>query len=339
MPALLKLRVRAARLQEFSAQERLDDHTPAVRRQGPWRRSRGSRQALVLVLLIALAFATAVYMGVRNPYRSLAERDPEPLRSTVVPLAPRGAVPGAAPAALFEHSPAAHFRVGAEGVNLPAVHGTENFTDTQVLAALDAAKEYIIRSSLDPEVLTGGTVRPVRVLVDSYQLEQFDRSMDRPADDGRHAATGWLVRFDASRVALADPQVRVRGSLAVTETGSSRLEVTGDHTFVYALRPAAGQPEGDGQASLFTVRREVRFRFDRDDLRDHQIEVVQAYVQAGPMSCGGDTAGQLRPLLAGQDAGKGRPAGTDPYAPQRSTASLCGVMADEAQPSPPRGSP
>ena len=67
--------VRAARLQEFSAQERLSDHAPAVRRRPPLRRGL-SRQALVLVLLIAVAFGTAIYMGVRHPYQSPAGSGP-----------------------------------------------------------------------------------------------------------------------------------------------------------------------------------------------------------------------------------------------------------------------
>ena len=58
--------VRAARLQEFSAQERMADHAPAVRRRPPLHRGL-SRQALILVLLIAVAFGTAIYMGVRHP--------------------------------------------------------------------------------------------------------------------------------------------------------------------------------------------------------------------------------------------------------------------------------
>ncbi|MEY7976781.1 hypothetical protein AB8O53_10710, partial [Streptomyces pilosus] len=53
--------VRAARLREYSARERITDHAPAVRRSPPLRRGGLSRQALVLVLLIAVAFGTAVY--------------------------------------------------------------------------------------------------------------------------------------------------------------------------------------------------------------------------------------------------------------------------------------
>ncbi|MGW0609814.1 SCO2583 family membrane protein [Streptomyces sp. NPDC002788] len=322
--------VRAARLQEFSAEERIADHAPAVRRRPPLRRGL-SRQALILVLLIAIAFGTAIYMGVRHPYQAPTAREPvEPLRMTVIPLAPEGRVPGTADTAfLYKHSPAAQFESGAEGVPLPASRRTAHFSDSQVVAALTTAKDYIVRSALDPEVLTGGEVRAVRVLLDPDQLDQFDQSFARPTADGRHAPTGWLVRFDPSRAELADQKVRVQGTLQAAEADASTLEVTADHTFVYALRPAGAGAEDE--VSLFTLRRELQFRFDRDDLRLHQAQLVVSYVQAGPLSCAEDSTNHLRPLLAGQTAKEGGPAGTDPYATGSATA-LCGSLATSAQP-------
>ncbi|MEV7345385.1 hypothetical protein [Streptomyces sp. NPDC093544] len=320
--------VRAARLQEFSAQERIADHAPAVRRRPPRRRGL-SRQALILVLLIAVAFGTAIYMGVRHPYQTPVAQPPEPLRMTVIPLAPQTAVPGATrPEDLYANSPAAQFRVGAEGITLPASRRTAHFSDSQVVTALTTVKDYLVESSLDPEVLTGTTTRPVRILLDPQQLDQFDQSFDHPTADGRHAPTGWLVRFDPS-VQLADPKIRVQGSLQAAEFDSSTLEVIADHTFVYALKPAGSDEKAD--ASLFTVRRELHFRFDRDDLRMHQAELVVSYVQAGPLACSEDSVDQLRPLLAGQTAKAGGPAGTDPYATGSATA-LCGSLATSAQP-------
>jgi hypothetical protein len=306
------------------------DHAPAVRRRPP-RRRRLSRQALLLVLLIVLAFGTAIYMGVRHPYQTPAARQPaEPLRMTVIPLAPQGKVPGHTdPEYLYEHSPAAPYAIGAEGIPLPASRSTAHFSDSQVVAALTTAKDYLVRSSLDPDVLTGEQVRPVRVLLDTDQLDQFDQSFDHPAADGRHAPTGWLVRFDGSAAELADQKIRVRGSLHAAETDSSTLEVTADHTFVYALRPAGA--DAKAQASLFTVRRELHFRFDRDDLRLHTAQLVVSYVQAGPLSCAEDSTNRLHPLLAGQTAKAGGPAGTDPYATGSATA-LCGSLATSAQP-------
>ncbi|WP_123965093.1 hypothetical protein [Streptomyces sp. TLI_185] len=322
--------VRAARLQEFSAQERMADHTPAVRRRPPLRRGL-SRQALVLVLLIAVAFGTAVYMGVRHPYQSPAARQPvEPLRMTVIPLSPQGKVPGAAdPEYLYAHSPAAQFRVGAEGIPLPAARRTAHFSDSQVVAALTTAKDYIVRSSLYPEVLSSQDVRAARVLLDGSQLDQFDQSFEHPTADGRHQPTGWLVRFDQTRAQLADRRIRVQGTLQAAETDSATLEVTADHTFVYALKPTGA--DAKAQASLFTVRRELHFRFDRDDLRLHQAQLVISYVQAGPLSCAEDSTNHFHPLLAGQTAKAGGPAGTDPYATGGATA-LCGSLATSAQP-------
>ncbi|MPY52658.1 SCO2583 family membrane protein [Streptomyces acidicola] len=321
--------VRAARLQEFSAQERISDHAPAVRRRPPLRRGL-SRQALILVLLIAMAFGTAIYMGMRHPYRTPTAQPTDPLRMTVIPLAPQARVPGTTnPEKLYAHSPAAQFRIGAEGITMPATRRTAHFSDSQVVTALSTAKDYIVASALAPEVLSGMSVRPARMLLDPEQLDQFDRSFERPTADGRHAPTGWLVRFDPSRAELADTKIRVQGTLQAAEYDGSTLEVVADHTLVYALRPAGS--DASAKASLFTVRRELQFRFDSDDLRTHQAELVASYVQAGPLSCSEDSTNHLRPLLAGQTAREGGPAGTDPFATGSATA-LCGSLAQSAQP-------
>ncbi|ARP70178.1 hypothetical protein LK07_10735 [Streptomyces pluripotens] len=322
--------IRAARLQEYSAQERMADHAPAVRRRSPLH-PKLTWQALILLLLIAVAFATAIYMGVRHSYSPPQSRaSAGPARLTVVPLAPPGRVPGAADAErLYASSPAAHYDVGAEGIPLPASYRTAHFSDSQVVAALTAAKDYLVRSSLYPEVLTGRQVHPARVLLDADQLDQFDKSFDHPAGDGRHVPTGWLVRFDPSRVQLADDKIRVQGSLTAAEKDPATLEVTADHVFVYALRPTGASPHA--LVSLFTVRRQMTFRVDRNDLRTHQVQLVASSVQAGPLSCAVDSTTYLRPVLAGQTATTGVPAGTNPYESNKAPA-LCGTLATGAEP-------
>ncbi|MEV7670400.1 hypothetical protein [Streptomyces sp. NPDC088752] len=328
--------VRAARLQEFSARERMGEHAQAVRSLPSGTARSGSHQAVLLVLLVLLAFGTAVYLGVRNPYQPPVDQRAEPLRTTVVRLAPRAPVPGGEPARLFAHSPAAEYRVGAAGINLPVTGRTTHFAGSQVVAALGIAREYLVASSLNPDVLTEATVRLPRLLLDPDQHEQFDRSMESPADDGRHAPAAWLVRFDPQEVALADPAVRVQGTLRFEETGPDTLDVTADHTYTYALRPVARGAGPVATASLFTVHRTVRFRFDREDLRAHRTELLSSTSEAGPQACDTDTTGSLKPLLAGArasgaDAG---PAVTDPYATDRPAApSLCGALSPKAQPS------
>lgn len=337
--------VRAARLQEFSAQERMGEHARAVRSRSVWSTGaasgartsapgRAARQGMVLVLLIATAFACAVYMGLRNPYVPPPGGPAEPLSSTVVPLAPAAAVPGGRPADLYANSPAAAYRVGAAGITFPAVRRTQHFSDAQVVTALTVAKDYLVQSSLDPDVLAGAASRPVRVLLDPDQLAQFDRSMASPTGDGRHAVTGWLVRFHPDTAVVADSRVRVRGTLAFKEISPDLLEVTTDHTFVYAVRPATGAPAAADGASLFTVRRELRLRFDRDDLGARRAELASAYVMAGPQACSSDPADGFRPLLAGAAPTTVGPAASDPYASRhpRRAAGLCGVLAPPASP-------
>ncbi|KJY47726.1 membrane protein, partial [Streptomyces sp. NRRL S-444] len=284
---------------------------------------------MLLVLLIAVAFAAAVYMGLSNPTVPLSTSRTDPLSSTVVPLAPSTAVPGGRPVDLYAKSPAADYRVGAAGITLPAVRRTHHFTEGQVVTALSIAKDYLVQSSLDPDVLAGAATRPVRVLLDPDQLAQFDRSMTSPSGDGRHAATGWLVRFDPGTAAVADTRVRVSGTLAFDEVSADILEVITDHTFVYAVRPATGSPAAAEGASLFTVRRELRLRFDREDLAARRAELVQAYVMAGPQDCSTDPAEGFRPVLAGAGPTTVGPAASDPYASgsPRRTAGLCGVLA------------
>lgn len=327
--------VRAARLQEFSAEERMGEPSHAVRSRPTWEARSGSRQAVLLVLLVLLAFGTAIYLGVRNPYRPPVDQRAEPLRVTMVPLAPQGPVPGGQPAQLFAHSPAAEYRTGAAGINLPVAGRTTHFSESQVVTALSIAKDYLVASSLEPDVLAGVTVRPARLLLDPDQLAQFDRSVESSLDDGRHAEAGWLVRFDPAKVALADPTVRVQGTLRFAETAADMLEVTTDHTFTYALRPAVAGAGPVAAASLFTVHRAMHFRFDREDLRMHRVELLASTVQAGPQACGPDAGGALRPLLAGErTSDSGGPAVTDPYATGRpAVSSLCGTLAPRAQPS------
>lgn len=74
--------IQAARMREYSAQERMGDHARAVRtvpeEQPPVRSGGGSRAAIALVVLIALAFAVAVYIGFRSPYPQPAPGAPNP---------------------------------------------------------------------------------------------------------------------------------------------------------------------------------------------------------------------------------------------------------------------
>lgn len=350
--------VNAAHLKEFSARERLDEHerpvadvpqherdaeetgeaggasdasgeAPAGR--GHQGRRRISGQFVGLLLVIVLAFGAAIYMGASGSQQELPAAAPQiPLRSTVVPLMPRGTVPGADPAELLRQSHAARFETGQSAVTLPSALGTQNFTSRQVRAALVIARQYVIASSMDPEVLAGETGKPVRELLSPGQRSQFDHSLRNPTTDDRFAPTGWMVRFDPEEVELAQPDVRARGTLRVQEADSDALEISAQHVLAYTLR-ATGEGK-DAEASLFTARREVRLRLTHSEIRLGQLTVEKVTLQAGPLPCAEATHDWLRPLLAGEDPGADASAGTDPYATDGSTTALCGVLARSAQP-------
>lgn len=314
--------VRAARIQEFSARERLDDADRAVRIRHVLPRGL-ARQAVALIMLIVFAFGFAIYMGVRHPYKGRGQSAAEQLRATVIPLVPAGPVAAVSAAAPFAGRPAEHYRVGAEGITVPLIHRVGGFAVSEVTQAFDTARAYLIDSALNPETVTGGDVQSVRNLLDPAQLDQYDASLTRPAVDGSHEATGWLVRFDpAAQLRLVQGGIRVQGTLEASETADDELEIAADHTLVYALH---GPGATGGAVSLFTVRRQMRFHFDHADLRQHQIQVVQADVAAGPLECGAPVQRYFRPILAGRSAA-GTLSSADPYDHDRPVGSVCAPL-------------
>jgi hypothetical protein len=326
--------VRAARIQEFSAQERLDEGARAVRVRHMVPHGL-ARQAVALLLLIFVAFGFAVYMGVRHPYKAHRPAAVPPLRSTVIALVPDGRVPVVRRSSPFAGTRAAGYKAGAAGLELPAPHPVGSFDQAEVAKALDTAKEYLADSSIDPATVLYGDVGPVRDLIDPGQLDQFDTALGRPDADGSHEVTGWLVRFDpADSVELAHGGIRVSGAFTSLASGN-QLEIDSDHTFVYAVH---GAGTADTGTSLFTVRRQMRFHFDHADLRESHIELVEARVQAGPLSCSTSVDGYFRPILAG---GRAAPVlGTDPYDRAHSADAVCAPLSTLAEGTPqPTGTP
>ncbi|WP_120696289.1 hypothetical protein [Streptomyces radicis] len=324
--------IRAARLQEFSARQRLEDHTTAVRTRPPEPGGQGGRtvpkQGIALALIILMAFAAAIYLGANNPYdvgRSLVA---DPPAAMTLALAPEGAVPGGDDlASLYAQSPAAGYGAGPGGVDLPDPVATAHFSTEQVLTALTLAKEYVVAGALTPEVLAGTTTVPVRELLGAEQRQHFDEAV------GGHGtlsvATDWLVRFDPDEAALADPQVRVEGGFSITEVADDILQVHGRHVFVYALRPAGVRA---APAALFTVQRQVRLQFGEEELRDRYVVVRQVETTAGPMDCAVDRSAVLHPLLAGERADHPASEGADPYVLDAERAALCATFTADDPP-------
>ncbi|MDX6353146.1 MAG: hypothetical protein QOF98_49 [Streptomyces sp.] len=313
--------VKAARIQEYSARERLDGAARAVRIRHVLPRGL-ARQATALILLIVLAFGFAIYMGIRHPYKANAPGASQQLRVALIPLVPTGTVAAVSATAPFDGTPAENYRVGLAGLAPPAdVQRVGGFAESEVREAFSTAEEYLADSGVDPLAVTGGDVSKVRELLDPGQQEQFDASLTRPTADGQHEATGWLVRFDpAAEVRLVSDGVRVQGTLDAAGTSDNQLQISTDHTFVYAV---TGPGAEDGKASLFTVRRQMTFRFTHQDLEQHQVEVVEADVAAGPLPCSAPVQG-FRPVLAG--SATSTLTGADPYDRSQPVGTVCAPL-------------
>ncbi|KQV05467.1 MULTISPECIES: hypothetical protein [unclassified Kitasatospora] len=310
--------VRAARIQELSARERLGgNYSRAVRRRGLF--GSLSRQALALLLLVVLAFAAAVYFGISAPQPQSGRPSGSQLTVSLVALAPSSAVaPVADPNAPFAGLPAS-YRDGVVGLGTPGGSATVHFTRTEVVRALDTVQRYLSISSLAPGTLVHGDAAEARRLVTPGQQTQYDQSMATPSDDQHHAATGWLVRFDPGQVALAVDTVKAVGAMKIDEVNAGVLAIDTDHTFVYALRPADAP---SGPVTLHTVRRALRFEFDRADLSAGRLRLVDSVVQTGPTPCNSRLSAYLQPMLGGTTSA----AVTDPGDHARSAWAVCAVL-------------
>ncbi|MFC8717010.1 hypothetical protein [Kitasatospora sp. NPDC057198] len=288
--------VRAARIQELSAQERLEGALGRATRPRGWGWLSVPRQAVVLMLVVAMAFAAAVYFGISSPRGHTVPPSGTQLTVSLTPLAPSGTVTAVAdPANPFAGLPAG-YADGPAGFGLPTATATAHFTGSQVQRALDFVQQYLVASELTPATLTANQTAQVRALITAGELAQYDESTNSPRDDQHHAATGWMVRFDPGQIALATDTVKATGSVHVGELNADTLEITTDHTLVYALRPAG--TTSDPSVTLYAVRRAVRVDVDRTDLDTGRLRVVDAAVQAGPSSCSAGQSDYLQPVLA-----------------------------------------
>ncbi|WP_406093007.1 hypothetical protein [Kitasatospora purpeofusca] len=321
--------VRAARIQELSARERLSGSFARATRPKVRLGPLGSvpRQALALLLVILLAFGAAVYFGVTSPTRPTARPQGSQLTVSLVALSPASSVrPVVDPANPFVALPPG-YSDGAVGLGTPAGAASGHFSRVEVTKALDTVQRYLVASSLSPAVLVQGATAEVRAFVTPGEQAQFDASALQPTDDRHHALTGWLVRFDPAQVALAADTVKVAGAMRIDEADSGTLRITTDHTFVYALK-AAGAPAG-APVTLETVRRQLTFEFDRIDLAAAQLRLVDSVLQAGPAPCDGSLAGVVQPVLAGTDPATppSGPSAVDPGNHARPAWQVCGVLA------------
>ncbi|NJQ08824.1 SCO2583 family membrane protein, partial [Streptomyces lonarensis] len=290
--------VRAASLQEHSAAQRLEPGTFPVHPRDPDPRPDGRsgrllpRNGLAVAAVLVTAVLIAVFLG-NSGLQPAVHRSPDIVPAgSLLPLAPQGAVPAAAPEDPYAGSVADGF--GTELV-LPEASAVGEWDRDQVIDALVLARRYVTASSLTPDVLVGGAVAPVRALLTPFQQHRLDRALR--TGPGPVRASTFLVRFEPGTVGLAEDGTRVEGAFAV-EQAQGRLSVSARHRFAYALVPA-DDPLAD--PSLFLLHREVVLSFGEEELAAGQVALESTTATAGPLDCADPAdAPALRPLLAGQ---------------------------------------
>ncbi|MGP3734070.1 hypothetical protein ACTWJ9_12695 [Streptomyces sp. GDS52] len=262
--------------------------------------------------------------------------------ASAAPLAPETARPTSAPSKAlpvmptrerpFAGSPAVRWESGAEAIRLPegkakAVNGV---SAASVEAALEGARDFLIASNLDHEVIMGAEPKKALALLDPLMkdyLAELRAGLRKPTVQNDPV---WMfTRFDPAEVELVD-DVRVRGRLTVEPVRGTagRAVVKGDYTFVYAVvRP------GGGEVARVIVRRVIEAEAvdpTRFQATDGHIWLADSNSEIGNDDCReGD--GVIRPqFLADLEDGP-MPTGEarDPYDRSRGldeVAEECGVV-------------
>ncbi|MGJ3560664.1 hypothetical protein ACR6C2_28260 [Streptomyces sp. INA 01156] len=232
----------------------------------------------------------------------------------------------------FAGSPAVRWESGAEAIRLPegkakAVNGV---SAASVEAALEGARDFLIASNLDHEVIMGAEPKKALALLDPLMkdyLAELRAGLRKPTAENDPV---WIfTRFDPDEVELVD-DVRVRGRLTVEPVRGTagRAVVKGDYTFVYAVvRP------GGGEVARVIVRRVIEVEAvdpTRFQTTDGHIWLADSNSEIGNDDCReGD--GVIRPQFLPDLEDGPMPTGEarDPYDRSRGLdgiAEECGVV-------------
>lgn len=136
----------------------------------------------------------------------------------------------------FAGSPAANWAAGAAGIVPPAPKAVGSLTAAQVGEALSLAKQYLVGTNLDPQVLRGA--RPAAALA---VLAPQDRAavLDTLAHPtAKNDPLGYLTRYNPEKLQPVGGAIKVRGSMAFSAGPAGSVAVHADYTFVYPFTEA-----------------------------------------------------------------------------------------------------
>ncbi|NEB77251.1 hypothetical protein G3I40_18795, partial [Streptomyces sp. SID14478] len=242
------------------------------------------------------------------------------------PLAAETARPGTAPPdedaqrgtrdEPFRGSPAVRWADGAAGIHVPAARATGWMGKEQVARALARTRDFLVASSLDPDVLRGE--RPTKALAfinpkQPGELTSLNRSLSSPSKEDNPLSL--FSRFDTTQARLVGDVVKTRGRMTYRTGRNGAVEVTTDVTYVYPTVPAQG---GSDDVVRTIVRREVVVNWhdpNRTITAPDTFSVVSTSLDTTNAGC--DTYnGYLTPAFGARQGGDGPL--VDPY--DRSTS-------------------
>ncbi len=234
-----------------------------------WRPGLGSALVLLLVPVLVLIGLASLGDGSTLPPKSSAlptvgaeTAPPSSAAPSVDPDVPTPERPWAG-------SPAEAWPNGVDGIGMPdSMPATGVFSAKQVAANVEAVKAYLVAGNLDPQVLSGGSVRPVLALMDGPDAEDLAAALEHPSAE--HDPTTWVSRFDPARAVPVTDQVKVQGRISFEDDGAQGMLVHTDVTYVYALRPgpdAGKATPGTGGTALPASWAQV----DRSRVVDREI--------------------------------------------------------------------
>lgn len=277
-----------------------------ARKLDPWgrpvrRRKLNWQAPLFIVLAVAVTLAGLNVDRLRNWYQGSSQDT----ASAHVTQAPETAAPTAAPPTTapkdptVDHpwagSPAETWPAGSDAIQLPEAKAIGAFDRDEVAAQLKLVKDYLVTSSLDPTVISGGDPSAALDLLGGKQRSVVEENLQHPSHD--HSATSWFTRFDPRTAILVGTTVKVQGHMSFEDDGDNGVMVHADYTFVYALRPGPDaykaqspsgsanpvswtaipmdSPKGDTAVTRTIVRRAIDFRFY--DPAKYQVKTGKIY--------------------------------------------------------------
>lgn len=252
-----RARMVARRLREEPRQpEGWRTHQPPRRRQGKsWYVLGLVVVALVLAVAVAPGSLTGWFGGDGADAPQAAAESARPGQAPATEAAQRPTVDEP-----FSGSPAARWRDGAAGIHLPEARATGWMSREQVAQTLKRSRDFLVASSLDPEVLRGERPRKAIELINPHQADVKDfLSTAFSAPSKENDPLLMFSRFEKSKVRLVGDVVKTRGRITFEEGKRGAVEVTADVTYVY---PVVSAEAGSEEVVRTIVRRETVMSWD-----------------------------------------------------------------------------